>query len=87
MKMGSDSINIAINNGIFNFSMGIKAIIGFISYILSFLIYTFYIIRKFDLSFETQLSTYAVSFKERLTFIIPSSLKNLFISPIIIGTA
>lgn len=51
VKMGSDSINIAINNGIFNFSMGIKAIIGFISYILSFLIYTFYIIRKFDLSY------------------------------------
>ena len=31
--------------------MGIKAIIGFISYIVSFLIYTFYIIRKFDLSY------------------------------------
>ena len=51
VKMGSDSINLAITNGVFNFSMGIKAIIGFISYIVSFLIYTFYIIRKFDLSY------------------------------------
>ena len=31
--------------------MGIKAIIGFICYIASFLIYTFYIVRKFDLSY------------------------------------
>lgn len=51
VKMGSDSINLAITNGIFNFSIGIKAIIGFILYVLSFLIYTFYIIKKFDLSY------------------------------------
>lgn len=51
VKMGSNSINLAITDGIFNFSMGIKAIIGFISYVLSFLIYTFYIIKKFDLSY------------------------------------
>lgn len=51
VKMGSDSINLAITNGVFNFSMGIKAIIGFLCYIASFLIYTFYIIRKFDLSY------------------------------------
>ena len=51
VKMGSDSINLAITNGVFNFSMGIKAIVGFLCYIASFLIYTFYIIRKFDLSY------------------------------------
>ena len=51
VKMGSDNINLAITNGVFNFSMGIKAILGFLFYITSFLIYTFYIIRKFDLSY------------------------------------
>ncbi len=51
MKLGSNNINVAINNGTFNFSMGIKAIIGFASYIFSFLIYSFYIIKNFDLSY------------------------------------
>ena len=51
VKMGSDTINLAIANGVFSFSMGIKAILGFIFYIMSFLLYTFYIIRKFDLSY------------------------------------
>ena len=31
--------------------MGLKAILGFCMYIVSFLIYTFYIIREFDLSY------------------------------------
>ena len=31
--------------------MGLKAMLGFIAYIGSFLIYTFYIIKKFDLSY------------------------------------
>lgn len=51
VKMGSDSITLAITNGVFNFSMGIKAILGFLCYIASFIIYTFYIVRKFDLSY------------------------------------
>lgn len=51
VKMGSDSINLAITNDVFNFSMGVKALIGFISYVISFIIYTFYIIKKFDLSY------------------------------------
>lgn len=51
VKLGSGNINIAINNGTFNFQMGIKAMLGFIAYIGSFLIYTFYIIKKFDLSY------------------------------------
>lgn len=51
VKSGSNSMNISINSGNFNFSMGIKAILGFIAYIGSFIIYTFYIVRKFDLSY------------------------------------
>lgn len=51
MKLGSNNINIAIRNGTFNFSMGVKAILGFVSYIFSFLIYSFYIIKNFDLSY------------------------------------
>ena len=51
VKSGSSSVNIAIQQGTFNFSMGLKAMIGFIAYIGSFLIYTFYIIKNFDLSY------------------------------------
>lgn len=51
VKLGSGNINLAINDGTFNFSMGIKAMLGFIAYIGSFIIYTFYIIRTFDLSY------------------------------------
>lgn len=51
VKSGSSSVTIAIANGTFNFAMGIKALIGFIAYIGSFLIYTFYIIKNFDLSY------------------------------------
>lgn len=51
VKLGSGNINLAINDGTFNFSMGIKAMLGFIAYIGSFVIYTFYIIRTFDLSY------------------------------------
>lgn len=51
VKSGSESTNIAIQNGTFNFAMQLKVMLGFISYVISFLIYTFYIIKKFDLSY------------------------------------
>lgn len=51
VKLGSGTVNIAIQNGTFNFAMGLKAMLGFIAYIGSFLIYTFYIIKTFDLSY------------------------------------
>lgn len=51
VKAGSGNIQIAIQDGTFNFSMGLKAMLGFIAYIGSFLIYTFYIIKNFDLSY------------------------------------
>ena len=41
VKAGSGNIQIAIQDGTFNFSMGLKAMLGFIAYIGSFLIYTF----------------------------------------------
>lgn len=51
VKLGSGTVHIAIQNGTFSFAMGVKSILGFIAYIGSFLIYTFYIINKFDLSY------------------------------------
>lgn len=51
VKSGSSNVIIAIQEETFNFSMGLKAMLGFIAYIGSFLIYTFYIIKNFDLSF------------------------------------
>ena len=50
VKLGSDTISISLAMGLL-IRDGIKAIIGFICYIASFLIYTFYIVRKFDLSY------------------------------------
>lgn len=51
IKSEANSVNIAMQNGVFNLSMGLKSILGFILYIASFLIYTFYIIKQFDLSY------------------------------------
>lgn len=51
LKAEANSTTVVVQNEIFNLSIGIKAIIGFILYIASFLIYTFYIIKQFDLSY------------------------------------
>ena len=51
VKSGSSNINIALQNGTFSFAIGIKVLLGMIAYIGSFLIYTFYIIKTFDLSY------------------------------------
>ena len=51
VKSGAETTSLAIQNGTFNFSMQLKVMLGFISYVGSFLIYTFYIIKKFDLSY------------------------------------
>lgn len=51
LKLGSDSMSIAIQNGNFQVSMGYISILGFIAYIVSFLLYTFYIIKHYDLSY------------------------------------
>ena len=41
IKSEANSVNVALQSGVFNLSMGIKSILGFIAYIASFLIYTF----------------------------------------------
>ncbi len=51
VKSGAETTSLAIQNGTFNFSMQLKVMLGFIAYVGSFLIYTFYIIKKFDLSY------------------------------------
>ena len=51
IKAESNSTAIAMQNGVFSIAMGMKAILGFLLYVASFLIYTFYIIKQFDLSF------------------------------------
>ena len=51
LKSEANSVSIGMQNGVFNLSMGLKSIMGFILYIFSFLIYTFYIIKQFDLSY------------------------------------
>ena len=51
LKSEANSVNIVLQNGLFSLSMGLKSILGFILYIASFLIYTFYIIKQFDLSY------------------------------------
>lgn len=51
IKMGANSMNLAIDNGMFKVSIGMKVIMGLICYVASFLIYTFYIIREFELSY------------------------------------
>ena len=51
VKLESGNVNIAIQNGTFNFTIGLKAMLGMIAYIGSFLIYTFYIIKNFNLSY------------------------------------
>lgn len=51
VKSGAETTSLAIQNGTFNFSMQLKVMLGFIAYVGSFLIYTLYIIKKFDLSY------------------------------------
>lgn len=51
LKLGSDSINIIIKNGNFDISISYISILGFIAYIISFLLYTFFIIKKYNLSY------------------------------------
>ena len=43
VKSGAESTSMAIQNGTFNFSMQLKVMLGFLAYVGSFLIYTFYI--------------------------------------------
>lgn len=49
IKTGADSVNLGIKQGIFNLQISLISILGLICYIGSFLIFTFIIVKKFDL--------------------------------------
>lgn len=51
IKLGSNSVNIGLKNGIFNCSMSLVSILGLICYVGSFLIFTFVIVKRFNLTY------------------------------------
>ena len=51
IKYGADSVNLGIKQGVFNCSISLISILGLICYIGSFLIFTFVIVKKFDLTY------------------------------------
>ncbi len=56
LKLGGNTGSLVIENGSFVFSMNLISLVGFISYILSFLLFT-NIIVKFDLSYIMPVSS------------------------------
>lgn len=51
IKLGANSVELGVKQGIFNCSISIVSIVGLICYIGSFLIFTFVIVKKFDLTY------------------------------------
>ena len=51
IKLGANSVSLGINQGIFNCSISLTSILGLICYIGSFLIFTFVLVKKFDLTY------------------------------------
>ena len=51
IKSGANSVELGIKQGIFNCSISLISIVGLICYIGSFLIFTFVIVKKFDLTY------------------------------------
>ena len=51
IKLGVDSMSIAINKGAFNLSMGWTSILGMICYIGSFILFSFVLVKKYDLTY------------------------------------
>ena len=51
LKLGTGGMNIAMQNGNLQIGMSYISILGFIFYIISFLLYTFYIIKHYNLSY------------------------------------
>lgn len=49
IKLGANTVSIGVNQGIFNCSISWISILGLICYIGSFLIFTFVLVKKFDL--------------------------------------
>lgn len=51
IKLGADSMSILINKQLFSCSMNWLSILGLICYIGSFLLFSFVLVRKFDLTY------------------------------------
>lgn len=51
IKLGADSVAIGMKQGIFNCSISLVSILGLICYIGSFLIFTFVLVKRFDLTY------------------------------------
>ena len=51
LKLGSGTLGFSIKNGNLGISMSYISLLGFIAYIISFLLYTFCIIKKYNLSY------------------------------------
>lgn len=57
IKLGADSVSIGVKQGILNSSISLTSILGLICYIGSFLIFTFVIVKKFDLTYIMPICT------------------------------
>jgi len=51
IKLGADSMSIAMTKGMFNCSMSWTSILGLICYIGSFLLFSFVLVKKYDLTY------------------------------------
>ena len=51
IKLGADSMSVTINKGAFSLSMSWISILGLICYIGSFLLFSFVLVKKFDLTY------------------------------------
>lgn len=51
IKYGADSVVFKVNQGMVNFSINFISLIGLILYISSFLIFTFVIVKKYNLTY------------------------------------
>ena len=51
IKLGADTVSLGMQQGIFNCSISWTSILGLICYIGSFLIFTFVLVKRFDLTY------------------------------------
>jgi len=51
IKLGADTVAIGMSKGVFNCSISWISILGLLCYICSFLIFTFVLVKKFDLTY------------------------------------
>ena len=51
IKLGADTVSIGVQQGVFNCSISWVSIFGLLCYIGSFLIFTFVLVKRFDLTY------------------------------------